>query len=144
MPSLLGFIDSSSTQVYAAASSQFFLPRLLFMKFSRASFEDRLSFTSRGELCRRIATGKAADHFFQRTDPGRMLVHAGNLGELLAAGFQKVFTATYPDFFDRFEAIGNKCRANNQQFSHSGCGELWQFEIGVGFQPRVTAKSRLE
>src|SRR6266704_6908603 len=108
MPSLLGFTNSSSTQVYAAASSQFFLPRLLFMKSSRASFEDMLSFTSRGELCRRIATGKAADHFLQRMDPGRMLVHAGDLSEILAAGFQEVFTAAHADFFDRFEAIGNK------------------------------------
>lgn len=73
-----------------------------------------------------------------------MLVYTGDLGKVFTAGFEEIFAAAHADFFDSFEAIGNKSGTNNQQLPDTGCRELWQFEISVRFQPGIASQSGLE
>ena len=83
-------------------------------------------------------------HFFQRVNPERMLVHARNLCICFAARFKEGFFAADAQFFQRFEAVRNKRRRDDQQFFDAFLGQPFQFKIRVRLQPGVFAQARLE
>ena len=62
----------------------------------------------------------AVHDFFQRFEPARMLVNAGNLGESLAAGFEESFASAHGDFLKRFEAVRDKGGAHDEKLFDAG------------------------
>ena len=83
-------------------------------------------------------------HVFQRFDPERMFVHAGDSGVFLAARREKIFAAAHPDFLDGLQTIGHERWADHHHALLAFLRESGEFVVGVRFQPRVFAKARLE
>src|SRR5580698_10157545 len=73
-----------------------------------------------------------------------MFIHARDLREFLATGAKKRFPAAHSDFFNRLEAIRDKCRANHEQIFHMALREFRQFKIRVRLEPRVLPQARLK
>src|ERR1041385_1215327 len=73
-----------------------------------------------------------------------MLVHTRNQGEVGTSSVEESLAPTDADFFESFQAVGNKRRADHQQFLDSARGEIWQLQIRIRPQPWVPAKPRLE
>lgn len=73
-----------------------------------------------------------------------MLIEARDKRQFLAAGFEEGFTSANAYFFESFETIRDKRGADNEKLFDSSRGKLRQFEVGVGRQPGITAKARLE
>jgi hypothetical protein len=87
---------------------------------------------------------KTGNHFFERVEPKRMLVHAGNEGEFFAAGFGEGFAGANADFFEGFKAVGDKSRTDNKEFFDAPLSEFGEFEVGVRLQPWVASEPGLE
>ena len=85
-----------------------------------------------------------AHDFLERVEPARMLVEAGNLGKRLAAGLEESFAAAHGNFFERFEAIGDKGRTHDEKLFDASLGKAFKFAVGIGRQPRVAAEPGLE
>src|SRR6188474_643279 len=92
----------------------------------------------------RDVTPPGRDHPLESLEPQRVLVQAGNQRQRLAARLQKGLTPPQSDFLERLEAIGDECRTKDYQPLDAGWGEPDQFLIGIGLQPRLRAKARLE
>ncbi|OIQ64731.1 hypothetical protein GALL_537170 [mine drainage metagenome] len=77
----------------------------------------------------------------QCTDPGRIVVEAGDVVELLATGVQKRGAAFLVDFFEGFQAVAGEGRADHVNPCYAGLAHFNQRWLGVGLQPLGAAQA---
>ena len=80
----------------------------------------------------------------QCLNPGRAVIQAINVGKLFAARIDKGVTCFQVDFFQRFQAITGKARANQVHTFQAGCSQRNQRGLGVRLKPFGLAKAGLK
>ena len=80
----------------------------------------------------------------QRGDPLVLVVQAGDVVELLAAGREERVARLDVDLFQRLQAVGGEAGADHVDPPHALRGERAQRRLGVGLQPLGLAEAALE
>ena len=73
-----------------------------------------------------------------------MFIEAGDQIETFAAGLEEGVLCSHANLLEGFQAVADKCRANDEHPFDSLLGQAGEFEICIRFQPRITAKPGLE
>ena len=71
----------------------------------------------------------------------RVIIQAWYLHKILTSSILKCFFADDRDFFQGFEAIGDKTGANDQQSLHSRLWQPSQFMISKRLEPRLAGQA---
>ena len=77
-------------------------------------------------------------------DVRRLIVQAGDLFEGFTARAHEGRTALTTNFLERFQAVGDECRAKNEKTFYPGLGQAHQFMIGEGREPRLACEAGLK
>ena len=84
------------------------------------------------------------DHGGQRIHMRGLVVEAGDIGELLAAGMLEGFLDFLVDLFERLDAVGREGRRDHRDLLLSLFRQLGDVLDRVGLEPFLGAEDRLE
>src|SRR5258706_14001390 len=93
--------------------------------------------TGRDGARRSSSLKKLMRHVFQRRDPERMLVHARDAGEFLAARAHEIRAAAHSDFLNRLQAIRDESGADDPHLLFAFLSQSQQLVARVRLQTRV-------
>ena len=72
-----------------------------------------------------------------------MVVETGDLLKRCATGFEKGFATFHLDFFEGFQAIGGKRRADHEELLYRSSRQSLQLLVSRGREPRFLGETRL-
>src|SRR5580700_26563 len=73
-----------------------------------------------------------------------MIVKAGDMGKSFTACHEKGLTSGDADFLQCLEAVGRKCRGDDQEVFFSFAGQAFEFTVGVRLEPGLAGEAGLE
>jgi hypothetical protein len=92
-----------------------------------------------------MAAGEPLAHTAgQKIDIGRMVVQAGNVFERFASGPQEGVATGHADLLERFEAVGDERRRDDEQSLPAFGGEARELEVRMRLEPGFTDQARLK